>query len=199
MNLKRTKKIIRKKEKELHSLLVNIDFEYDKHRSDSYFNKETGTCQIEQKSIKKISNIDRYKETIKSYFSNFILFIYIIAILIIQIPFLIYGNISSYYKCKKKGVLYTFIGPIIGPMYQVDTIKGLKLRVYTNDHPPPHFHVVTDKYNAKFEISSCDFLGCKGNIEDRHLKSIRKWHKENKSILLRAWKQTRPSINTENA
>ncbi len=41
----------------------------------------------------------------------------------------------------------------------VTTLDSLRIVIYTNDHHPPHFHVITDSYNAKFDIENCALLG----------------------------------------
>lgn len=70
------------------------------------------------------------------------------------------------------------------------TIGSLKVVIYPNDHPPPHFHVLTDMYNVKFDIETCESLG--GELPGKHLKAIRGWHAKNIDLLREKWKVTRP-------
>ena len=40
----------------------------------------------------------------------------------------------------------------------VARVNGLKIEVYSNEHPPPHFHVKSPNINASFDIESCSLL-----------------------------------------
>ena len=72
----------------------------------------------------------------------------------------------------------------------VDRVDGLKIEIYPNEHPPPHFHVVTPNINASFTIESCEKLN--GEIDSRNLKKIKYWHKRSKDQLIEVWNETRP-------
>jgi len=50
----------------------------------------------------------------------------------------------------------------------VDRINGLKIEIYSNEHPPPHFHVKSPNVNASFSIESCEKL--EGSINSQDLK-----------------------------
>jgi len=120
--------------------------------------------------------------------------VYALLVIAIQIPFLPLWNFREYRRCKRNDLLFRLVWlgvPL--PAYKVDTIGGLKIFVYTDDHPPPHFHVVTDKYNARFEIGSCELLGSKGEYVSRHERTIREWHARNVDLLTAVWLRTRPS------
>jgi len=70
-------------------------------------------------------------------------------------------------------------------------VNGLKIEVYSNEHPPPHFHVKSPNVNASFDIENCSLL--EGNIEGRDKKKIQFWHKYAKPLLIEAWDSTRPT------
>jgi hypothetical protein len=55
----------------------------------------------------------------------------------------------------------------------VENIGNIKVLIYTNDHNPPHFQVISKdkKINAKFKIENCDFLS--GEIDSKVIKIIR--------------------------
>jgi hypothetical protein len=72
----------------------------------------------------------------------------------------------------------------------VERLKGLKIEVYSNEHPPPHFHVKSPNVNASFDIKDCAILNGKISKAD-HLK-VRYWHQFSKSRLIDAWNSTRP-------
>ena len=67
----------------------------------------------------------------------------------------------------------------------------IKIEIRTNDHLPPHFHVLIDEQEAAFTIMECTQLN--GNIENKYLKSIKKWYKKNRKVLICQWNLTRPS------
>jgi len=73
----------------------------------------------------------------------------------------------------------------------VARVDGLKIEIYSNEHPPPHFHVRTPNINASFCIESCAKL--KGDISRKDLTKIQFWHKHSKSLLIETWNLTRPT------
>jgi len=74
---------------------------------------------------------------------------------------------------------------------EVDRINGLKIFVYSNEHPPPHFLVTCSEGSQRFEISDCKPLD--GSGLEKYLRNIRKWHEKNKNVLIKAWNESRPS------
>lgn len=38
----------------------------------------------------------------------------------------------------------------------VASINGLKIEIYSNEHPPPHFHVKSPNIDASFTIEDCE-------------------------------------------
>lgn len=123
----------------------------------------------------------------------FVLVLLLIAIPL-QVPRLLRANLRKCRFCRKHDLAFAPIWPDVPlPAYKIDSIGALKIFVYTDDHPPPHFHVVTDRYNARFSITSCAFLGAKGRYARRHERLIRSWHGHNSELLAAAWAKTRPS------
>ena len=76
------------------------------------------------------------------------------------------------------------------PEFLVDRYAGLKIEVFANEHPPPHFRVKCSGETANFTISDCTQLN--GNLA-RHVRTIRKWHRRYKTDLINAWNKARPS------
>lgn len=81
-----------------------------------------------------------------------------------------------------------------GSLYEirklVERVNGLSIKIYPNEHPPPHFHVTGGGVNATFLIDDCELL--KGDIKKRQLDLIKWWHKRAKENLIRVWNSTRP-------
>lgn len=67
---------------------------------------------------------------------------------------------------------------------RIGTIDDLKIIIYSNDHNPPHFHVISNdfKINAKFLIENCDLLS--GNIKRKDLKKIQAFYNSPKTQIL---------------
>lgn len=88
-------------------------------------------------------------------------------------------------------------GPIIddaGRRYlteeTVANLQGLKIQIFSNEHPPPHFRVSYAGDTANFSIKDCTKLN--GGLS-RWERNIREWHSENKAELITVWNRTRPS------
>ena len=64
----------------------------------------------------------------------------------------------------------------------VARLNGLRIEVYPNEHPPPHFHVKSPNVNASFTISDCSKLT--GFISGSDEKKIQFWHRSAKSKLV---------------
>jgi len=79
----------------------------------------------------------------------------------------------------------------------VARLNGLKIEIYSDEHPPPHFHVKSQNVSASFDIKSCNIL--RGKIERRDRKKIEFWHKHAKPVLIEAWNSTRPTNCTVGA
>ena len=89
------------------------------------------------------------------------------------------------------------LGPIINDAGQrllteelVARLDGLKIEVFSREHPPPHFRVIYSGETANFAIKDCSFLN--GGLTKWH-RTIRKWHTGHKPELIAAWNRTRPS------
>lgn len=74
---------------------------------------------------------------------------------------------------------------------QVARVKSLKIEIYSNEHPPPHFHVKSPNVNASFDIQNCKKLN--GSISNKDFKLVRYWHKTAKNILIEKWNDSRPT------
>tara|TARA_R100000908_G_scaffold65358_1_gene54798 strand:- start:32344 stop:32766 length:423 start_codon:yes stop_codon:yes gene_type:complete len=72
----------------------------------------------------------------------------------------------------------------------VDRLNGLKIEIYPNEHPPPHFHLKSPKVDASFTIEDCLLL--KGDISGKDHNKIRYWHNSSKDLLIEVWDSTRP-------
>ncbi len=73
----------------------------------------------------------------------------------------------------------------------LDRIGPLRVQVFSNEHPPPHFRVICSAGRNDFRISNCAPLH--GNELHHFFREICQWHKTHKQDLIAAWNNTRPS------
>lgn len=72
----------------------------------------------------------------------------------------------------------------------VDEYNGLKVEIYIDEHPPPHFHVTTAAGEASYSILNCERLV--GDI-GKFRFNLYKWYEKNRNLLIIIWNNTRPS------
>ena len=62
------------------------------------------------------------------------------------------GLLLNYMELSESEIDYLIEQPNYSSKERIATIKNLKVVIYSNDHNPPHFHVVSNDYdiNAKF-------------------------------------------------
>ena len=70
-------------------------------------------------------------------------------------------------------------------------LGGLRMHIYADEHPPPHFHVTYNGEENSFRIDDASPLYPNGDLK-KWFKNIKKWHKENKDELVLAWNRMRP-------
>lgn len=75
---------------------------------------------------------------------------------------------------------------------ELDRFNGIKVEIFSNEHPPPHFRVKFQDSTANFCISDGSLLNGCGEVL-RYEKNICKWWKKNKQKLIDYWNNTRPS------
>jgi len=73
----------------------------------------------------------------------------------------------------------------------VDHLNGLRIEVFADEHPPPHFRVSYQGESDTFDI--CTGAPVAGEALKRWRKNIRKWHAANRGRLIEAWNRLRPS------
>jgi hypothetical protein len=76
--------------------------------------------------------------------------------------------------------------------YMVARVHGLSIKIFADEHPPPHFHVEYQGESASFSILSCEPLAPNGGLR-RYEKRIRDWWQDNQRQLIDVWNTSRPS------
>jgi len=74
---------------------------------------------------------------------------------------------------------------------RVAQIRNMKIEIRSNEHAPPHFHVVSPEIDASFRIDNCEILN--GKISTKDYKKIKYWHQSGKSMLIETWNLMRPT------
>lgn len=69
--------------------------------------------------------------------------------------------------------------PVIARFY------GIVIKMFFNDHLPPHFHAVYGEYNAVFDINTLELF--EGDLPSRARKLVNEWASQYKSELLEMW------------
>lgn len=73
---------------------------------------------------------------------------------------------------------------------RVGQVGGLKIFIYADEHPPPHFRVCYQGASANYRISNCERLTPGFG---RHDRIVQEWHGPNKQKLITEWDNTRPT------
>jgi len=77
----------------------------------------------------------------------------------------------------------------------VDKINNLKIHIYSNDHNPPHFHVLTDNINASFNIKTGELIN--GTIDPKDHRRIKYFYDNQRENLLEIWKDLKTDLIIE--
>lgn len=71
-------------------------------------------------------------------------------------------------------------------MAKLHQIGSTEIRVYSNDHLPPHFHVLGTDFEALIEIATFEIM--KGTLpKGRTRRTIIKWATDNKDKIIAEW------------
>jgi hypothetical protein len=76
-------------------------------------------------------------------------------------------------------------------MPEIARFYGIIIKMFYNDHLPPHFHAVYGEYNGIFDIVTLEKL--EGDLPARASELINEWANINKDELLRMWNEKRIS------
>ena len=64
-------------------------------------------------------------------------------------------------------------------------IDGMKIQVYPNEHPPPHFHVEFAEYRALIRIDTMTLW--QGSLPTNKLRTLIKWATPRQAVLFATW------------
>jgi hypothetical protein len=80
---------------------------------------------------------------------------------------------------------------IIEIKHLVSNQGGVKIEVFSDEHPPPHFHVKSGNIDASFAIEDCSIVD--GVVKNKDHKTIKYWHQALKPKIIEVWNRTRPT------
>ncbi|MFT4185004.1 MAG: DUF4160 domain-containing protein [Rhizobium sp.] len=69
-------------------------------------------------------------------------------------------------------------------------LGNIAIRMFANDHNPPHFHIVTADYQISVLLS--DFSAMAGSMDRKSLSTALEWAAKNKEVLENEWKRLNP-------
>ena len=69
-------------------------------------------------------------------------------------------------------------------------IGNIIIRVYANDHLPPHFHIVTPDADALVDIETLEIL--RGKLSRRAEAEALAWSRSNGNLIVNEWNRTNP-------
>ena len=62
---------------------------------------------------------------------------------------------------------------------------GIIIKMYFNDHIPPHFHAIYNEYNGIFDLNSLEII--EGDLPNKAITLIKEWGSAYKEELLKMW------------
>ncbi|NTF99079.1 DUF4160 domain-containing protein [Agrobacterium rhizogenes] len=69
-------------------------------------------------------------------------------------------------------------------------IGNIIIRVYANDHLPPHFHILTPDADALVDIATLEIL--RGKLSRKAQDTALEWAAQNKATIAAEWNRTNP-------
>ena len=75
------------------------------------------------------------------------------------------------------------------PVPTISAFYGILIRMFYNDHPPPHFHARYGEFDATIDIATLEIL--EGHLPQRALSLVQEWAKIQKEELRSNWERGR--------
>lgn len=72
-------------------------------------------------------------------------------------------------------------------MPEISRFLGIVIRMFSEDHNPPHFHAVYNEYEAQFSISPPEMMN--GNLPPRIIGLVVEWATIHQKELLKNWER----------
>jgi hypothetical protein len=62
---------------------------------------------------------------------------------------------------------------------------GIVIKMYFNDHLPPHLHAIYGEYNGLFDLNTLELI--EGDLPVRAVRLVMEWGKDYKDELIKMW------------
>ncbi len=72
-------------------------------------------------------------------------------------------------------------------MPEISQFFGIIIRMFHDDHPPPHFHAKYGEYHAKIHLETGEIIV--GKLPRRALSLVEEWRELHRAELASCWKQ----------
>jgi len=76
-------------------------------------------------------------------------------------------------------------------MPTVSWFYGISIRMFFNDHAPPHFHAIHDAHEAVVEITTGEVL--RGQLPRQATRLVQEWALLHRDELMENWNRARPN------
>ena len=80
-------------------------------------------------------------------------------------------------------------------MSEVSRFFGIIIRMFANDHWPPHFHAVYGEFDASIEIETLNIY--RGRLPHRALALVLEWASMHRIELRKNWEMSQQGQNPE--
>jgi hypothetical protein len=80
-------------------------------------------------------------------------------------------------------------------MALIAIVDGVRLYMYANDHPPPHFHALFAEHHAVINIRM--LRPSSAEMQRAKLRAVLKWAEPRRALLLDAWETTQALLLPE--
>ncbi|MEK7249737.1 MAG: DUF4160 domain-containing protein [Bacteroidota bacterium] len=83
-------------------------------------------------------------------------------------------------------------------MPEVSRFYGIVIRMYFDDHPPPHFHAEYGEHEVLYDVANLRIFS--GSLPHRAMKMVEEWSALHQNELLEVWKKVErqePSFKIE--
>lgn len=74
-------------------------------------------------------------------------------------------------------------------MPEISRFLGIIIRMFYNEHNPPHFHAIYNEHEAEFDINTLDIIA--GELPKRVRNLVIEWAIDHKDELMEDWELMR--------
>lgn len=78
---------------------------------------------------------------------------------------------------------------LTAPMPEVSRFYGIVIKIFYDDHNPPHFHAEYGEHEALVNINTLAIIG--GRLPPRALGMVTEWASQHQQELLAAWERAK--------